>query len=393
MKHLFWIVLRKELREALRDLRSIALPLSFAVIMPAIIYGSLTVVINKATEGETEEIVLLVHRSAQAPTLMAQLKQAGITIEPSTLTGDEEITKKLESNKISALLSLDADYQADFNALRPAKMTLWINTGTEQNAKIRKIKDHLRQYQNTVLSWRMVARGIAPVLLQPVKLQEYDVASQGSRAKLLGGLFTMLFWSVFMYSSAAIIDATAGERERRTLELLMAQPVAAAQVVIGKWLTGAVIGMVGVILQFSVLHAVLTHMPLEEIGLSWQMGLGGLLQVIVSCLPLAMLGAAMQMAFAMNTKTFKEAQSTVSIVMIVPMVPAVALPMLDLGSQSWMYALPMIGNSELLKALAGGKSPSPVEYAMLYGVPLALTVGLVWFCAYRMRSERFVIGV
>jgi sodium transport system permease protein len=323
-----------------------------------------------------------------------QLKQAGVTIETSTLKDEAQIASKLEDNKITGLLVLDDAYQADYLALRPAKMTFWSNSGIDQRAKQNKVMRLIRQYQASAAEWRLVARGVAPSLVQPIVFQEYDVAGPGARAgKVMSMMFGFVFLGVFMIVSSMVIDATAGERERRTLELLMAQPVAVWDVVLGKWLAASLLCWVGLTLQLALVHFALLQLPLEEIGLSWQLGVWGFLQLLLSGVPLCLLAAAFTMALVMNTKSFKEAQSIVSIVVIVPMIPVFVIPLLDLSKQTWMFAVPVTSNAELVKAIAKGQTLVPLEWLLLAGVPLVASLLLVTFCALRLRSERFVIGV
>ncbi len=394
MSKLMQVILKKEWLDAIRDRRTLMTMLSIVVLMPLALYGSLSVTIKKTTQDDNEVLTLLVRNGEQAPTLISQLKQAGVTVEPTQLEAQADIAAKLESNKIVGVLVLDKDYQADYLALRPAKMAFWTNSGIDQRAKVRKILRLIKVYQATAAEWRLIARGVAPALISPVELQEFDVADHGSRSgTFLSMMFGMVFWGVFGACSAMVIDVTAGERERRTLELLMAQPVSVWDVVIGKWLAASLFGLLGLGLQLILMHVALLQLPLEEIGMSWQLGMSGLLLVFLSGLPLALFAAAFIMALAMNTKTFKEAQSTVGIAMIIPMVPVMVLPMLELGTQSWLYAVPMVGHGELVKALAKGQMPQVVEWVMLLGVPSVAALLLTIFCAVRLRSERFVMGV
>ena len=394
MSHLMWVVWAKEWRDGLRDRRSLMTMLIIVINMPLVLYTVFSFSINKANEDKNEVVTLLVRNSEQAPTLIMQLKQAGVTIETSTLKDEEQITRKLEDNKITGLLVLDDAYQADYLALRPAKMTFWSNSGVEQQAKVRKVKRQIQQYQASAAEWRLVARGVAPSLVQPIVFQEYDVAGPGARAgTMLSLMFGMVFWGVFGIVSSMVIDAMAGERERRTLELLMAQPVPVWDVVLGKWLAASLLCMVGLTLQLALVHFALLQLPLEEIGLSWQLGVGGFLQLLLSGVPLCLFAAAFTMALVMNTKSFKEAQSIVGIAVIVPLIPVIAIPMLDLGTQKWMFAVPITSNAEMVKAIAKGQSLVPLEWLLLTGVPLVASLLLVTFCALRLRSERFVIGV
>lgn len=388
------VVFRKELLDGLRDKRSLTTLLLMAFLMPFMLYGQLQFAISKSTKDEREETRILVRGGDQVPTLLAHLKQSGISIDSTDVSDEAAITEKLRDRKLTAVLDVDAGFAEAYQALRPAELRLWVDTSTEQGPKISKLRRLINQYNSGVAQWRLVARGVSPTLVTPVQLQEYDVASQGARSgAILGMMFGMLFWTVFSIGTTMIIDGTAGERERRTLELLLAQPVRVRDLVIGKWGAAVLLAFVGLIMEMTATHFALLQLPLEEIGMSWQLGLPRLALIILSGLPLCLFSAAFIMALALNTKSFKEAQATVGIAMIVPMLPVVIVPMLDLGKQTWMFAVPALGHGEVVKALTKGQEVLPVEWLLLIGVPLLLSLALIGFCMHRLRSERFVIGV
>ncbi len=394
MRNLLFTVLRKELLDATRDRRSMSTLLVVVFFAPLMLFTSMQFAIKKATQDENDSIHMVVQGGEQAPTLMAQLKQAGIKVEAASLRDEAQITKRLQDRKLSAVLVLEADYRASYDAMRPAGAVLWFNSAAEQNSKINKIKRLMSRYQRGIAEWRLVAHGVSPSLVTPLDYHEYDVADQAERAgTLLGLTFGMLFWAVFGIGSSMIIDATAGERERRTLELLLAQPVNTWQIIGGKWLAAALLSFAGLVLEMGATHLVLLKLPLEEIGMSWQIGMSGVLLILASGIPLCLFASAFTMALAMNTKSFKEAQATVSIALILPMLPVIALPMLDLGKQSWMFALPVYGHSEVVKAIAKSQPVLPLEWALLLGVPLLVSLLLISFCTWRMKSEHFVVGV
>ncbi|WP_338845345.1 ABC transporter permease [Massilia sp. W12] len=399
MKSLWSVVFFKELREALRDRRSLTLMLSLVILMPAMMMLSLQFAIKRATQDENETIQVMIINGEQAKGLQSQLTQAGITLKALPRSADaakhdSEMTRLLADRKLTAIIEIGPEFRAAYDALRPAQITIWYNSATEQQAKTWKLKRQMQRYQRGIAEWRLIARGVAPGLLAPLELREFDVASQSERAgSMLSFLFGMLFWSVFGIGVSMTIDATAGERERRTLELLLAQPVHGWQIVGGKWLAAALFAFVGLTLEVAGVHVVLSILPLEEIGMSWQIGLAGLLPVIISGIPLCLFAAAFIMALSLNTKSFKEAQSSVSIAMLAPMLPVMVVPMLDLGRQSWMFAVPALGHGEAVKALIKGQSIAPLEWALLLGVPSLLALLLARFCIWRIESERFVVGV
>ena len=252
----------------------------------------------------------------------------------------------------------------------------------------------MREYGNSIAGARLQAHGVSPVTLMPLRLQRYDTASSATRANMrIGALLGMLFVPVFLFGLSTAIDSTAGERERRSLEVLMAQPIRARDLVVGKWLASAALAVIGLALELVVAHLVLTKLPLEEIGMSWRLSLPMLAIVIGAGIPLCLLVSAVQVAMAMNSKTFKEAQATANLVTLVPMVPLFVIPMLDLGTQWWMYAVPVLSNQTLFQALATGQAPGALSFALACLPPLLLAAAAMALAAQRMQSEQYVLAV
>jgi sodium transport system permease protein len=235
---------------------------------------------------------------------------------------------------------------------------------------------------------------VSPAALSPVQVQRYDTGTTAARsAGVIGGILGFLFFPAFICGLSAAVDSTAGERERRSLEVLMAQPVRTWELVAGKWLAAAALAIIGITLELMLAHAILSWMPLEEIGMSWRVGWGRLLLVCLASVPLSLFAAAMQIAVAMNARSFKEAQSVLSIVMLVPMLPGLAVSMLELKTASWMYLVPMLSNQTLLRETAKGGDIGLLPFVLTFLCSALAAWAAVAFAAWRMKSERYVLAV
>ncbi|WP_229425447.1 ABC transporter permease subunit [Massilia sp. Se16.2.3] len=203
----------------------------------------------------------------------------------------------------------------------------------------------------------------------------------------------MLFFPAFFCGMSAAVDSTAGERERRSMEVLMAQPARAREIVTGKWLMAGTLAVVGLTLELILAHIVLSWVPLEELGMSWSLNWFDVALVCFLALPLALLAAAAQIALAMNAKSFKEAQSLLSIVLLLPMLPGLVVSMMELKTSLWMYAVPMLSNQTLLREMSKGVELGFLPYLLTF-VSAALPVAaVIAFATWRMKSERYVLAV
>ena len=389
----FLVVFKKEFRESLRDRRSLGLLALFTLMYPVLLGVLLHQWIDRATKPEREGIVLAVIGGVQAPTLMAQLKQKNITVRDTPPMEEAAIGDLLRAHKAAAVLRLPGKYASDYAAMRPARIELWYDSSTEQDGR-RDVEEVLNAYGANIASARLLAHGVSPAALSPVQVQRYDTGTTAARsAGLIGGILGFLFFPAFICGLSAAVDSTAGERERRSLEVLMAQPVRTWELVAGKWLAAAALAVIGITLELMLAHAILSWMPLEEIGMSWRVGWGRLLLVCLASVPLSLFAAAMQIAVAMNARSFKEAQSVLSIVMLVPMLPGLAVSMLELKTASWMYLVPMLSNQTLLRETARGGDIGLLPFVLTFLCSALAAWAAVAFAAWRMKSERYVLAV
>jgi sodium transport system permease protein len=390
----FLVVFLKEIRETLRDKRSLGLLAMFTLMYPVMLGYILHHQIERATRPEREGIELAVIGGAQAPTLMTQLKQKNIKVHEMPQMSEEKITELLHSPKTAALLRLPKNFTESYAAMRPARIELWFDSATEQDNRRHDIEDVLQAYGSNIAGARLLAHGVSPAILQPIQVQHYDTGTNAARsAGLIGSILGFLFFPAFICGLSAAVDSTAGERERRSLEVLMAQPARTWELVVGKWLAAGSLAIVGITLELVLAHAILSWLPLEEIGMSWRVNWRDLALVCLASVPLSLLAAGLQIAVAMNAKSFKEAQSVLSFVMLVPMLPGLAVSMLDLKTADWMYLVPMLANQTLLRETAKGGDLGLLPFVLTFGCSLLGALVAVGFASWRMKSERYVLAV
>ena len=394
MKPKFLIVFLKEIKESLRDKRSLGLIALFVFMYPLMLGYILNKQIDRATQPEREGIELAVINGAQAPTLMGQFKQKNITVMPQADLDEEAIAALLRSRKVVALLRVNKKYGEDYQAMRPARVELWFDSAVDNGGRQRDIEEVLAAYTNGIASARLLAHGVSPAIMMPVSVQRFDTGgSAGRSAMVIGAILGFMFLPAFICGLSAAIDSTAGERERRSLEVLMAQPVSAWQLLSGKWLATSTLAVVGVTLELALAHAILSWLPLEEIGMAWRVSSANLALVCLVSAPLSLFAGAMHIVLSMNAKSFKEAQTLASFIVLVPMVPGIAVSMLELKKATWMYMVPMLSNQTLLSELTKGTALGVEHFALTFLSAMLPALALMVFASWRMKSERYVLGV
>ncbi|GGY80586.1 ABC transporter permease [Pseudoduganella plicata] len=390
----FVVVFFKELRETLRDKRALGMVLLFVLMYPMLVGGVLQQQISRALKPEKEGIELTVIGAARAPTLMAQLKQKNVNITTAGPMTEEAITALLRTQKTAAVLRLSDSYVDDYRSMRPARVELWYDSASDNGRKVGDIEHVLRSYGNTIAGARLLAHGVSPATLHPVQLQKYDTGTSASRsASVIGTMLGMFFIPAFFFCLSTAVDSTAGERERRSLEVLLAQPAHTRDLVMGKWLAASCVSIVGLTLELCIAHAVLKYLPLEEIGMSWRLSWLDLLYVCVVSLTLPLFAAALEIALSINARTFKEAQTTASFAIMLPIVPVIVVPMLNLNTATWMYLVPVLSHQTLLREMAKGQAVGLLPFVLTFGASLVLALLCVAFTQRRMQSDRYLMSL
>lgn len=394
MRMKFPIVLRKELVETLRDRRALSLLLLFVLMYPILVGFMLQRQIDRATKPEREGVELAVIGSEQAPTLMNQLRQRNVNITELEAMGEEDINALLRKQTVTAVLRLTPEFAENYHAMRPARVELWFDSASDSSRKIDEVEFVLRDYSRNIASARLLAHGVSPVNLNPVLVQRYDAGTSASRsANTISTMLGIFFIPAFMFCMSTAVDSTAGERERRSLEVLMAQPLRPADLIVGKWLAASLLSIVGITLELAIAHGILKWLPLEEIGLSWRLGWRDLAMVCLASATLSLFAAALEIALAINARSFKEAQTLVSFTMIVPLVPVILVPMMNLTNSWWMYMVPVLSNQTLLRELAKGGSIGMLPFLQTFFSSLLLAMLCVWYTERRMKSEKYMMTV
>jgi sodium transport system permease protein len=394
MKPPYLTIFIKELRETLREKRTVGLLLLMTLMYPVMFGVLMQQVIERSTRAEREGVELAVIGASRAPTLMAQLKQKNITVIDTAPMDEAAIETLLQKGKVAGVLRLSDKFTDNYAAMRPARVELWYDSAAEKGPQRREVEDVLEAYGANVASARLLAHGVSPAALAPIQVQRYDTGTNASRsAGFIGSMLSMLFFPAFFCGMAAAVDSTAGERERRSMEVLMAQPARAWEIVTGKWLMAGALAVFGLTLELILMHGVLSWMPLEELGMAWSLNWSEVALICIVSLPLSLLAAALQIALAMNAKSFKEAQSILTIVLLLPMLPGVVVSMMELKTALWMYAVPMLSNQTLLREVSKGVDVGMLPYVLTFVSAALPALAVVAFAGWRMKSERYVLAV
>ena len=381
-------VLRKELVDGIRDRRSVLATLIFPMTMPFL----LPIIFHTMMERDREslDIEIPVVGAERAPDLMDWFGRRGYAV----VDGPADPEEAVRAQDLDFVLVVPEDFAAVFAEGRRAAVEL-VHDGSRKEASqaVGRVRGLVRSYSRVVGNLRLMARGVSPGLGHAVTIDDVDVASPRQRAASWFTFIPMLvILAAFMGGMNLAIDATAGERERQSLEPLLVNPVPRRTLVMGKWLAASAFSGAGVGLTLASLLFALSRVPLEQLGVELHIGGREAAWLLLGTLPLALFAAGLQVTFSTFARSYKEAQTYLSVLILLPMVPHFIASLWSLGDAWWMFAVPALGQYVLLTDVLGGE---PVRVGACLAVVLSSTLlGLlcVEITARLFEKERIIFG-
>ena len=383
----FW----KEVRENLRDRRTVFNTLLTGPLMAPLMF---VLLINAAITRELDKaekpLPLPVAGAQYAPNLIAALRRAGVEIKDAP--ADPE--RAVRDQDVDLVLRIPADYSTAWKAGEPAQVEL-VHDQSQRDAQgsVARLRGLLDAYAAQTGALRLVARGIAPTLTRPLVVAARDQSTAQARSGTLFGMLPYFFiLGVFIGGMALAIDTTAGERERQSLEPLLVNPVARGGLLAGKLAATSAFALTTLLLSIIAFSIAGQFLPTAKLGMSLELGLRfGLLTSFVM-LPLVIVLACLQTLAAAFAKSFREAQTYLSLLMFVPVVPTLLLSLFPLKTQTWMYAVPLMGQQVTIMRLLRGDPVEPFQLLLCFGCT-ALAALLAWLATAAVyRNERLAIS-
>jgi sodium transport system permease protein len=295
----------------------------------------------------------------------------------------------VRSNRHALILTVTADFEARLAAGTPAPLLLYADSSdvaaADASARLHAL---IREYSALIARLRIAARGIDPLTLAPLAVQDIDVATPASRSVLaLGTLSYLVLLTTLMGGLYLAIDATAGERERGSLEPLLTLPVRRAHLIFGKILATCAYMALSLTLTVLAFAVMLRFTGLERFGMSANFGPWVAARLILFCLPLVPLGAALMTIVAAYTRSYREAQTWLGLVLLVPTLPLALAAVKGLRPTLALMAVPSLGQHFLITSLLRDE-PLPKAYlALSVGATLAIGAALIAVAGRLYRRE------
>jgi sodium transport system permease protein len=377
-------VFRKELIDALRDRRTLLMVLlSSVAVGPVVLVLISALVSGLEKRAEAREVVAV--GLEHAPTLRNYLERQTFTIKDAPA----DFEAQLRDNKLGDPVVVVAPGFEEALARGDMPLVELVSSSSNQRAQsgLGRVNTLLQGFNTEQATLRLVMRGVSPAMLRPVEVEERDVADRSARAAQLTTLVPFFVLMAVLYGSFnAALDTTAGERERGSLEPLLMNPMPHASLVLGKWGAVAAVGMLIALLSCLSFLPGQWLLRSEALAAMFRFGPHEAAAFVALLLPLAGALAAVLMAIAIRSKSYKEAQaSTTLVVLAVSMMPLVTV-FNQSGVAGWHYWVPALSQNTLMGQVLKGEALAAPEVMASVASSVLLCVAALWLVSRLLRG-------
>jgi sodium transport system permease protein len=384
-----WAVFRKEFRENLRDRRTLLSALVFGpVLSPILVAVLVQFLISRAETQSDENFPLAVMHAEHAPNLVDWLAARGIDIVKVDF--DEAGAREAVAKQThSVILEVPPDFGQRLQAGEPAPVILYSDSSRNfERRGVNRVRALVSSYGLEIAQLRFLARGIDPISVLPISVQEVDVSTPSGRSVLVLNMMTYLVLLSMLFGGLYLaIDATAGERERGSLEVLLTSPVPRQQLIYGKIAAAASYMLISLVLTVTMFSVAMSFVGLEQLGISANLGPHAAAVLVGCCAPLILFGSAYLTIVSAFAKTYREAQTYLQLLITIPTMPLIFAGMLDLQAKTAFMFVPFLSQHLLMTTVVRAEPILPLHLAVSVGSTIFYGVILTYVAGRLYRRE------
>lgn len=394
----------KEVRSTLRDRRAILSNLLVPLLLLPIVMLGLPLLIGGLVSQQQEAASQI--GIAGLDNLPGALRQR-LEAQNIDLQATDTPEQAVREDTYSAALSVPDNFAERIRQGESVEITVYSKPGNlRSELDSGKIRNAVQSYRQEIVRERLKEAGLEPSILDPVTVSTVNASTEAEQASGQLSWLIPFFIAIWTLSGGQMtaIDATAGEKERGTLEVLLVAPIRRSEVVVGKFLatllfglSAALMAILGYILGGTILRSLFSDMMgaqasefTQVMGGSLNVGPLSVVLLVVSTLLLAMLIAALLIGITSFARSFREAQTYLAPLSFLLILPAIGLQfseLLDFGPL--IYLVPVVNALLLMDDIVTG-SAGALPVLLTWGSLLAFAALLLDF-AYRSFKREGVI--
>ena len=387
----FGIVYRKEVRENLRDKRSLFNSVLLGPILFPILFIGLAYFAGSKQQERAEQVLEIpVVGSEYAPNLVGFLEQQGVVIEQAP----DDPEAKVRAQQEQVIIRIPAEFPEQWSSGKPAVVEVIADPSRrESEIPMRRVRGLLYAYGAHIAQLRLQLRGVSPSIQSAVMVKDVDLSTPQSRGMLVMIMLPyVLMITAFTGGMHLAIDSTAGEKERKSLEPLLINPVPRWQVMLGKMTATATYAFVSLALTLLAFRFAFPMLPTGALGVDLNLGASAIGGILLAVAPVVVLAAAMLTTLAALAKSLREAQSYMGLVFLIPMIPSLIFMVNPMKPETWMMTIPMFSQNLLIGEFVRGESVDVLWLALSMGSTLLIGLVFVALAATLFSRPRVVFA-
>lgn len=382
-----WIVVGKELRDNLRDRRSTILSMIYPLIGPVVL-GALVLFVGATLSApKVSEHVVVAQGSDQAPEFVAFVREQGADLVETDIA---DVDRAVRQGTHPAVLVFPPDFSEGYAAEQNMEVLLIIDSSRLSSImSIGRTVELVNRFNREVAANRLAIHGLAPDVASPVTLRSVNVAASLSISGIfLNMMAPFLIFTVFIGGVYLAIDTTAGERERGSLEPLLINPLPRWQLMMGKYIASLAFTSLAVLAAVVAYKVIFSGLGMLGVGLKVNPTIGDFALIFLVTVPIQMLAVAVQIIVATVTKSFKETQTYLGLLPLLPSVPGMIMVFVPLQPTTFSMLVPTYGQTILIGQIVRGEGAPLDDLLLSGGATIAITIALLFLAARFYNREQ-----
>lgn len=384
-------VYKKEVRENLRDRRSLFNSVLLGpVLFPVLFIGLAYFASSKQQESVEKTLEVPVVGTQHAPNLVTFLEQQGVVIQDAP----QDPEAAVRSQDVQMVIRIPEEFAEQWTSGKPAVIEVIADPSRrESQIPMQRIRGLLNAYGRQIGQLRLQLRGVAPTLSSPIMIKDVDLSTPQSRGMLVMIMLPyVLMITAFTGGMHLAIDSTAGEKERKSLEPLLINPVPRWQIMMGKMLATATYAFASLLLTLVAFRFAFPLLPTGALGVDLSLSTQAIGGILLTVTPVVVLAAAMLTTLAALAKSLREAQSYMGLVFMIPMIPSLIFMVNPMKPVTWMMAIPMFSQNLLIGEFVRGESLNSLWLALSMSSTLLIGLAFAAIAATLFNRPRIVFS-
>ena len=384
------VVFAKEVIDNLRDRRALLLGLIYPLLGPVLL-GVMVSLASGVITASPERLVHVGVQGAQyAPDLVVFLRERGVDLLPAPADAEEAVRR----GRLDSVIQIPQHYGASFAAERPVTIKVLMHPARLPGmVGANRMLNLLGEYNRKIGRQRLAGRGVDLATAVPLVVESVNVAAGADIIDIFLFMVPPFFiFTVFMGGVYLALDTTSGERERGSLEPLLVNPVPRWGLMLGKFLAALLFTGIGLAVQLVAFKVMFVLVGEAGQSLARHLDAANMIAVFVIAVPLMMLAVGVQMIIAIVTRSFKEAQTYLGLLPLVPAMPGMALVFFPVEADAWMMTLPTFGQTLLFGQLMRGEAVASVNVLVCTVTTTLVALALMAVAGRLYEREALIFG-